>query len=823
MPHEGLVGGKKAEDRDVDFHDWEDVSLEIERVLAKVDMVITYGEGRLIDGYRQLNALSLRHGGLHDRRVCVDGLARLAGVTNLEKDQWGYFSPLECARKSGLTALGDHPEHLSANVILASIHLFDWSHEKMHGMHFEAVLPGPNAVKLYSLPIHLPTKSGFELEAYQEDVIRKSLAHAELGRGGLTVKPTGSGKTIVSIVRNASIMAALEGKRCLVLAESPKVLRQLLKTYRELYPFLHVSQCFSGQKDLTGTVVIASRQQLALVLDELQDHCFFMLDIDEAHHAASAQYKDILEAIKHGAQPVLVFGETATPRRPDKRSLRPIFGQVTGLVRLQEVRETGRIVDLEVIRGNLISEEDEKRVIELSAQKVFGSSAQLDREISHVINTPEHNKGVVSLYQRYAGSRLTVVYAVNIDHAEELKRVFVSSGIDAECLHSRDGRSERQRFEILDRFENNCFPVLINVMSLIEGWDCPPASCAIVARPANHPSILEQIVGRVLRASPGKHNALLIEVGVNTESLGQFMFQFFDHSLGLNGARIRSAKNKLRLGHDFPMELEQQNGRWEDGQHICLPPMMPLGKGWLGLRLEGRLIACRASGGEWLALEMRDPTVVACPVIREVPDLRELVRGAEMAWANYREAVKLDRIQRQGPRDGAKATVTTMLQYWGSKSRKCRAFMEPGEAKAAVALRLSVLRWNHVYQHLYGIQFMRFERINDFYSWLCDEWKPNLEGETDINRISDELNIPPVDVRFPAKQRYHECLLEGFNEWLPQVSRVNRWWENKQLCYLSKGPQFSRPLPATNYINAIERIKSAAFKGGEKLPLKRLL
>ena len=827
MPNTGMKNVTSLDhppEPDGDARDWEEVAPEIEAVLAEVDMVITYGEGRLIDAYRQLNALSVRQATLHDRRVCVDGLARLAGVDGLDKDQWGYFSPIEAAVEARVHASTACDGALES-ALDATLRLFDWSHEKMHGMNFEAALPGADAEKLHDYPTCLPQKKNFILESYQEEAIQKSLSHAEYGRGGLSIMPTGSGKTILSAVRNASILKANPGMRVMVLAENPKILRQMVKTYRDLYPEFTVTECFSGKKDLSGQVVVASRQQLSYIYDSLAEQRFGIVDIDESHHAASSQYKEVLGILKKANAAIMVFGETATPRRPDGKSLRPIFGQVTSLVRLQEVRKTGRIVDLDVIRDDQMSDSDIKKVQSLSSQKSFANIGSIDKEISEVINTEENNKRIVRLYKRHAKKRLTVVYALNIRHAEDIRDEFLEAGVECELIHSRDGRSEAGRADVLERFEKKAFRVLINVMSLTEGWDCPPASCAIIARPANHPSILEQIVGRILRSCKGKRNALLIEVGVNKDALNQFMFQFFDHALGMNGVRLR--KGKKPKGAVPPVLLpeeavaEAESGS-SSGDADWVPPMLALGKGWLGFRLDGRLMACRASEGEWLALEMRDPTTMSRPDALDVPDLKNVFSKVNEAWKRYRHSGDFT-----SPPTAGKAAVSPMLRRWQYQARQRAGLIDRRAARHAMRLALSEMRWHAVYRHLYAIEYTRHESVSDFYEWVKSRWLPALDGTLGKDDIVQELRSAPETADYPVAHRYHERLLAGASAWRPQMARIERDWLQGGLGQASMRAVCDgdvsesdegvvprrRPLPATSFEVAYERIMSAAVIG----------
>jgi hypothetical protein len=53
--------------------------------------------------------------------------------------------------------------------------------------------------------------------------------------------------------------------------------------------------------------------------------------------------------------------------------------------------------------------------------------------------------------------------------------------------------------------------VVCNAAVLTEGWDCPEISCLVLARPTRSLALYRQKVGRVLRPSPGKTDALILD------------------------------------------------------------------------------------------------------------------------------------------------------------------------------------------------------------------------------------------------------------------------------------------------------------------------
>jgi hypothetical protein len=54
--------------------------------------------------------------------------------------------------------------------------------------------------------------------------------------------------------------------------------------------------------------------------------------------------------------------------------------------------------------------------------------------------------------------------------------------------------------------------VLINCMALTRGFDAPRAEVCLIARPTTSPVLYQQMIGRVLRPSPGKGSALVLDL-----------------------------------------------------------------------------------------------------------------------------------------------------------------------------------------------------------------------------------------------------------------------------------------------------------------------
>ena len=121
------------------------------------------------------------------------------------------------------------------------------------------------------------------------------------------------------------------------------------------------------------------------------------------------------------------------------------------------------------------------------------------------------NKQVLEHYQTQAiGRKSTLVFCAGIGLVEDLASQFKDAGIMTEALSSVTPPDERAR--IVRAFRNGEFPVLINCMMLIEGYDAPQVSycvryirqlidqidCIILVRPTESIILHNQMVSMVI-------------------------------------------------------------------------------------------------------------------------------------------------------------------------------------------------------------------------------------------------------------------------------------------------------------------------------------
>lgn len=305
--------------------------------------------------------------------------------------------------------------------------------------------------------------SSLVLRDYQVNAITAARdAYAAGMRHVLLVGPTGMGKGVIIAWVAERHLAAHPSNTVLVVVHRTVLVQDLDKRIAAL--------------DLPTTRVRIESVQglLAAVKAGRPLPSATLLIFDEAHHYVADEWKALL-----GHYPTaLVLGLTATPVRSDKKPLGPPFEHMVVVAQTHELQARGVLVECDVV-GPL---------------KVLKQLA-------------EHP---VTAYQKHAAGRRAVVFCQDVQHAQDLAREFNAAGVTSASIESDTPDDERTR--ILAAFRAGEIRVLTNVFLLTEGFDDPGIEVCILARGCDHVGAFLQMVGRVLRPSPGKSRALLIDL-----------------------------------------------------------------------------------------------------------------------------------------------------------------------------------------------------------------------------------------------------------------------------------------------------------------------
>ncbi len=337
------------------------------------------------------------------------------------------------------------------------------------------------------------------LRPYQTETLEASEAAEARGcRRQLWVLPTGTGKTVCFVA-----LAAKRGDRTLIIAHRDELIQQAAAKARMWWPDADIGIVKAERNDFGAQdIIVASIQSLSPGRLARMGR-FGLVICDESHHVTKGGTWDrVLTTLRAGEPdgPLLV-GVTATPDRADGKGLASHFTEIVYQRDILWAIRSGYLVDIkckEIKLANLRLEDVGMSHGDYAEGKLGAAMAEAQ--------APWH---IVKAWKELAPDRLTASFHPTIAAAQAQAAEFMAQGVPAACVSGVD-IDERRR--ILQRLAEGRIKVATNAAVLLEGWDFPPLSCIVQARPTKSRGMYVQIVGRALRPYPGKESALILDV-----------------------------------------------------------------------------------------------------------------------------------------------------------------------------------------------------------------------------------------------------------------------------------------------------------------------
>jgi ATP-dependent helicase IRC3 len=350
------------------------------------------------------------------------------------------------------------------------------------------------------------------LRPYQHEALMRVREAYKAGKRRVLISlPTGTGKTVVFAHFPSTLKMR---KRLLVLAHREELLVQAQDKFRSVDPQLkaEIEQAGAHASD-DAKVVVASVPTLARShgarLSRLQPNDFSIIVVDEAHHAVAPTYRRIFDhfGLFEPATPRLLIGFTATPRRGDHQGLGEVFEEVCYARDLREMIVGGYLAP---ISGWRVDTD-----VSLDGVKVRHGDF-VESQLADVVNTRIRNHMLVKAYRDLARGRRTIVFCVNVAHAQAAQLVFAEAGVRAAAVWGMLPKDERRA--TLARFSEGELDVVTNCNLLTEGFDEPRVDCVIMARPTRSKLLYAQMVGRGTRLHPDKTDLLVVDIADNSRT-----------------------------------------------------------------------------------------------------------------------------------------------------------------------------------------------------------------------------------------------------------------------------------------------------------------
>lgn len=342
---------------------------------------------------------------------------------------------------------------------------------------------------------YLPTEE-IVLRDYQNKAVQDLRRSFVAGNRRLLLQAgTGSGKTIIAseIIKNS----VAKGKFVLFLAHRRELIDQCADKL-ERFGVPHGLIMAGRDRSMHKQVQVASIQTLtsrAVKQNKMPLPIADLVVIDECHRSLSPTYIHLIE--RYAEMGAAILGMTATPSRGDGRGLGHVYEDMILCPPIKILTSQGFLVPI--------------RYYAPSAPDLTGVKVRMgDYVEKELTGRMEPLIGsIVENWARIAMDRPTVVFATGVKHSIHLRDEFEKAGVSA--AHMDGNTPDEERDQIFSALWEGRVTVLCNCMVLTEGWDCPPVSCCVLARPTKSIGLYVQMAGRTLRPWEGKEDCILID------------------------------------------------------------------------------------------------------------------------------------------------------------------------------------------------------------------------------------------------------------------------------------------------------------------------
>jgi len=373
---------------------------------------------------------------------------------------------------------------------------------------------------------------------FQREMLADLRRERENGRArNLIVAATGTGKTVVAALDYRETCRALGHRpRLLFVAHRAQILRQALRTYREVLRDHSFGELLSGglQPDhhdhLFATIDSLTSRRL---VDQLGADHWHTVVIDECHRLAAARFHALATMIR----PAQLLGLTATPERADGVSIQKYFtprpdGSPAVELRLWDALDMQLLAPFEYYACD-----DDTDFSDVPWDQP-GETAVID---ARVTGNTRRARVVVDEWARLSGDPRrgrALIFCVSVAHAEFMADFLTRSGLSALAVTGQTPRHDQLRAP--QRLARGEVCALVTVDLYNEGVDIPEVDTLILLRPTQSPVLFQQQIGRGLRLLPGKESCLVLDF------VGQHRAEFrFDRLLssitGLTRRRLIDA------------------------------------------------------------------------------------------------------------------------------------------------------------------------------------------------------------------------------------------------------------------------------------------
>ena len=381
-----------------------------------------------------------------------------------------------------------------------------------------------NVLNLVPTPnMYIDKETKLLLKDYQKKAISNWI---NAGKRGCIVLPTGSGKTIIGIKIIEHI-----NQPTLILVPTIELMNQWSKTLSKYFPSISIGNLGDGKYDLQCITV--STYDSAYIKSHLFGNKFSLVIFDELHHLGAPGYRTIAEQLSCTFR----LGMTATFEREDNYHTKfsKLVGGIVYQSSIKELTKEKHLASFVIERRfvKLLSSEIKeyhkynslyrslikelginlggilgfKKLVFLSGKNKKARDALLAR--NQALNIALNSEAKINELRKILATntgKKTIIFTQHNKLVHTISNEFLIPFIT-----HKSNKQERQ--DVLEKFKNGKYTVIVTSKVLDEGVDVPDAEIGIIVSGTGSKREYIQRLGRLLRnVSNSNKQAILIEL-----------------------------------------------------------------------------------------------------------------------------------------------------------------------------------------------------------------------------------------------------------------------------------------------------------------------
>ena len=311
------------------------------------------------------------------------------------------------------------------------------------------------------------------------------------------ILPTGTGKTITA----GLCLDSIPGATILWVAHREELIDQASNALKQTVSWASDIQIDLAKQKASpkSDIIVASVQTLARKRPHLDNYSPNIIIIDEYHHYSdkNVTYAGLLNKYPNAK----VLGLTATPWRYSG-------GEELALGETLFEMDVGAAIR----HGYLVPAIPEVLKSNVSLANIKTTMGDFDqKQLSATVNIEERNKLIANRIIEMVKDqkRQGFLFGVDVKHAHDMYELLKS---EIKCAEIYSDTDKNERKIIVEKIRNGEIDCVTNYGIFTEGTDIPHFSFAAIARPTKSLLLYMQLTGRVLRTSPNKENAVILDV-----------------------------------------------------------------------------------------------------------------------------------------------------------------------------------------------------------------------------------------------------------------------------------------------------------------------